>query len=352
MQNDPAIARVWIAGVTFAPRHQIERGTGLQEWLNSRHISLLGDYEVLHSPFSNDPGSLEIWFNYESYLIGQPELECHRLQASGTAFVDDLGQPYHGFLDMHGKIVGVYLPGYDHSAHEIRCNVHWMPRKPAPAFPVSRPMVFVIKLPRATRLLPAAASLPRSARATKEGVTVTVDAARLGDFKQRGAGIGQHDLTFHLKIDGGEIANDNVVLPSTLVPDSGRAGEFHLGPGYFSLPATAAMLKALGPPQRQPARYQNSNLDTAMSLTDPYGFALLPPGMAITPLVTKETLEAARRGEGMVWVAPVNNAGKGTDVVRIHLDVAPIREARKGVSSHLAPIPFDICVPVQTGDEI
>src|SRR5204863_6335663 len=116
--------------------------------------------------------------------IGQPDLECHRVQQAGTAFVDDVGQTYHGFLDMHGKTVAVYLPGYDHSAREMRCILRWMPRRPAAPSPISRPMVFKVKLPRYPRVLPAAESLPRTVTAQKDGITVTVDAGRLGTAQQ------------------------------------------------------------------------------------------------------------------------------------------------------------------------
>src|SRR5215210_495567 len=86
MQNDPNVARVWVAGTTFGPKHVLERGSNLQKWLNERHISLLGDYEIINSQYANDPGAMAIWFNYQSYLIGQPDLECHRVQQAGTAF--------------------------------------------------------------------------------------------------------------------------------------------------------------------------------------------------------------------------------------------------------------------------
>ena len=55
----------------------------------------------------------------------------------------------------------------------------------------------------------------------------------------------------------------------------------------------------------------------------------------------------------MVWVASVNNAGKGTDAVRLHFDVLPKSPAgRKTPSVPAALVPFDLCIPVQTGDEI
>jgi len=381
MQNDPRVARVWVVGTTFGARHEIQRGSTLQQWLNSHHISLLGDYEMLRNTSANDPSGLEIWFNYESYLIGLPDLECHRINPAGTAFVDDLGQPYHGYLDIHGKTVAVYLPGYDHAAHEIRCVVKWMPRRPATG-PVSRPMVFTIKLPRAARTLPPASTLPRTVSLTKNGVTVTVDAARLGPFKYATTGyIGQHDLTFHLKINGGEIADDNMVSGLNLaIADPGRASRINTIIG--SLPQrlrifSGRMFNGDGltqrrlrlpirqsGPQRKPfnrtglAQRQlqafvmsSSSFETPMTLTDPYGISLVVPGQSITPIVSKEMVERARRGEGLIWTAPVIGAGKGTDVVRIHIDVLPTPQPGQHPSA-LKLVPFDLCVPVQTGDEI
>jgi hypothetical protein len=353
MQNDPRVARVWIAGTTFGARHQLVRGGPLQEWLNERRISMFGDYEVITSQYANDPGSMELWFNYESYLIGQPDLECHRVNPSGTAFEDDLGQPYHGFLDIHGKTVGVYLPGYDHSAHEIRCMLDWMPRRPAGPPPISRPMAFTVKFPPARRTLPAADGLPRTVTATKGGINVTIGEARLGAFKHSNGAIGQRDITFRIKIAGGDLADGNVMGDlSGLLADPSR-------PTQSSRPATGA-----GPPifppfsigrfnrlLRDPLLNPYTAADTQLTLTDPYGVPLLAPGQPLTPLITKETVRAAQHGDGVVWVAPVNNAGKGTDAIRVHLDIAPKPRKTAG-GRHAAQIPFDLVVPVQTGDEI
>lgn len=362
MQDDPRVARVWVIGTTFGPTHRLERGSSLQLWLNSHNISLLGDYEIVQSPYTNDPGSLEIWFNYESYLIDQPDLECHRIQTTGTAFVDDLGQPYHGFLDIHGKTIGVYLPGYDHSAHQIHCVLKWMPRRPAAPVPVSRPMAFTINLRRLPRLLPPAASLPRAAFASKNGITVSVDAARLSAFKQNNAAGSQRDITFRLKITGGELANDNVAADMTvLTPEPASPTRIGKSPRIgrsidppFSFRVSRG--RGIGPafpvrPLLSPVTL--SSFETPMTLTDPYGIPLLAPGLSVTPLVTRETVRSARQGDGMVWVASVNNAGKGTDAIRLHLDVWPkAAPDQHGTAIMGSPVPFDLCVPVQTGDEI
>ena len=358
MQNDPKVARVWLAGVTYGPHHQLERGSSLQRWLNSHHISLLGDYELISGQYANDPGSIEIWLNYESYLAGHPDLECHRIQADGTAFVDDLGQPCHGFLDIHGKTVGVYLPGYDHAAHEIRCVLQWMPRRPAAPYPVSRPTVFTVKLPRAVRTLPTSAALPQLVTVSAKGVTVTASAARLGPFKRANNAVGQRDLTFRLKIDGGEIANDNVANDIDLaITDYTKAQRIRALSGVLTRPlrifssktATSAAAQA----RRQLLSFVNPSYQTPLTVFDPYGISIVAPGQTVTPLITKETLESARKGQGMVWVVPVNNAGKGTDVIRLRFDVLPKSRSSHGTAIMAADlVPFDLCIPVQTGDEI
>ena len=353
MQNDPGIARVWVVGTTFGARHHLQRGASLQRWLNDHHISLLGDYELLQSQYANDPGSMEIWFNYESYLVGQPDLECHRVNPAGTAFIDDLGQPYHGFLDIHSKIVGVYLPGYDHAAHEIHCILHWMPRRPAAPLPLSRPMEFTVKLPRAARVLPPAAELPRAVTVRKNGITVTVDAVRLGPFKPANGATGQRDLTFNLKIDGAEIANDNMASDLDLsISDPVRAARIRTMIGAATLRPTIAR-KSVNPAlsaQRQLLAFTNASYDSPLTITDPYGLPLIVPGQSVSPLVTKETLASARRGEGAVWVVPVQNAGKGTDAIRLHFEVQP--KERPDRISASAPVPFDLVAPVQTGEKI
>jgi len=225
-------------------------------------------------------------------------------------------------------------------------------------------MVFVVKLPAAPRTLPPAFTLPRSVTVKQKGISVTVDAARLGTFKQGPRPVGQRDLTFHLKIVGGEIANDNVASDLDFAtPVASKSGQFRSRIGIGGSGAVMTPLPPLGTRlagQRlvrkivvgpsQPFSILNGVSQSPMTLTDPYGLPLLVPGQSITPLISKETLQGARRGEGMIWVAPVNNAGKGTDVMRIHLDVAP--SPKKGRITSGMPIPFDLLVPIQTGDEI
>jgi hypothetical protein len=317
---------------------------------------LLGEYELFQSQYSNDPGAMAVWFNYESYLIGQPNLECHRVQQAGTAFTDDQGQVYHGFLDMHGRTVAVYLPGYDHSAHEMRCILRWMPRKPAAPSPVSRPMVFKIVLPRYPRVLPPASSLPRTVTAQKDGITVTVEAARLSGAKQTKDTVWR-DLTFHLKIDGGYLTNDNAVNDlSSGSPYAGSGGSTRIAiNGRAAISAMGLRSLTINPAAgtRQRLSFYNSFYSLPMTFTDPYGFPLLTGGQPITPLISADIIKSFHRGEGAVWVARVSSAGKGTDAVRLHLDVAPKpRIDAHGTLISPVPVPFELTIPIQTGDEI
>lgn len=368
MQNDPRVARVWLAGITFGKEHILTRGSTLQGWLNDHNITFLGNHEVIQSQFSGDPGAVELWFNYESYLIGHPDLECHRLTPSGTAFTDDLGQPYHGYLDIHGKTIGVYLPGYDHAAKRLYCMLHWVPRQPAPPLPVSNPMVFTIDLPPVKRILSSSADLPRDpVTQTKGGITVTASAARLGVPKLGSQATGQRDLTFRLKIDGGHLADDNVAddLSSDDIEDLTSA---ETGLSRAIPPQTVRTLQSRlnrqvwitqqisKPPgttrtiiQPMPIVATPSS-DSMLTITDPYGVSLLVPQQSVTPLVTRETVQSARKGEGTVWVAPLNGAGRGTDVIKLHFDVVPNPHGKGGAP--VRSIPFDLLLPVQTGDEI
>ena len=351
MQNDPRVARVWVNGVTFGPYHELKRGSSMQQWLNSHNISLLGDYQVLQGQYARDPGSIEMWFGYESYLVGRPELECHRVWPGGTAFTDDLGQVYHGFLDIHDRSIGVYLPGYDHSAREIRCALKWMPRRPAAPQPESEPMKFTIRLPVMRRELPPGASLPRTVTQRKGGITVTVNAARIGPFKRAQGAIGQRDMTFHLKIDGGEIANDNVATELNLdEPDPARVARIRTAIGAAVAPVRPSGATPALQAQGQLMAFINPTFSIPLTIVDPYGIPLIVPGQAVAALVSRDALDSARRGEGVRWRAPVNNAGKGTDAVRLHLDVYP--KPMHGKIMLNAPVPFDLVVPVQTGDEI
>ncbi|HZO91647.1 MAG TPA: hypothetical protein VFB38_25215 [Chthonomonadaceae bacterium] len=360
MQTDPRVATVWMLGVTYGKQHTLTRGSTLQQWLNAHGFHGLGDYRVLTSRYSGDPGSLEIWFDYQSFLPNHSLLECHRI--GETAFVDDLDQPYHGYLDIHDKYVGVYLPGYDHAARRILCAVHWMPRQPAPPHPVSAPMVFTIDLPPAPRLLPPANTLPHGPiSVSNQGITATVSEARLSAPNLSGLSGGQRELTFRLKIQGGELANSNVELPPTLTSVSAGQGSNHLLLYWYRnqimrtrrpRSGIAQLFRPFNAPRATitptfPGGFASATAYRPLTITDPYGISLLPDSETLSPLQTLEENDARNAGRGTVWVAPVNGAGHGTDVIRLHFDVLPAKAA-----SSTQPVPFDIMVPVQTGDEV
>ncbi len=346
-QTDPHVATVWILGVATGAQPSLTHGTPLQKWLNGHGIHALGDYRVLTSRFSGDHDSLEIWFDYHSFLPNQPNLECHRV--GETAFMDDLGQHYHGYLDFQDKYVGVYLPGYDHAARRLTCALHWMPRQPAPAHPVSDPMVFTIDLPPTPRVLPPAASLARGpVSATSQGITVTAGWARLSTPNFGMLGGSQRELSFRLKVQGGNLANANVDPGSVRLYTQGNALVIRRLNWMVrrSLNFRNRMLFRLGPP---PGIVANPSPSSAppFHITDPYGISLLSESETLSPLPMLNPDDPQQAQYGTVWVAPVNGAGRGTDAVHLHFDVMPTVH-----TPSTKPVPFDITLPVETGDEV
>lgn len=334
LQDDPNLASVWVIGVTRGAQQTLTHGGLLQKQLNHFGIHALGDYQVFQSGHSGDPNGLEIWFDYTSHLVGADQLECHRI--GQTAFEDDLGQRYHGYLDFHNKIVGVYLPGYDHAAHKIYCKVRWMPR--GKRFPVSRPMTFVVDLPPVKRVLPPVASLPRgSIWQQAQGVTVTVRDAELSppDLTTNYLAI-QRRLTFHLKISGGEPANSN--LPDLRYESTTRS--------TITLSLNGRVLRSgpqvlpPSPPQIQAAIRnvfpENSSFCT---ITDPYGIPLVDHNNSLRGNIYYMD-NSIGSGVDTDYAFAVTGAGKGTDVVRLHLDVHPLNTPANKT------IPFDLIVPV------
>jgi len=344
MQTDPSVATAWLIQVTHGPNHTLTRGSTVQRWANQHNIHALGDYEVLTGSFNGEPNGIEFWFDYSSHTDAK-NLECHRV--GPTAFVDDLGQIYHGFLDFQGKTVGVYLPGYDHAAHRITATVHWMPRRPAAPFPVSRPMTFSVPLTASRRILPPASTLPDGpVSITKSGITVTLSDVHLSPPRLRSLYEGQRDLTFQLHIQGGEIADENVVIPEDYVLDATSA---------FSPNAPTAIQRQVRVVQGRGITTRlrsgntiymlgNGSLDgDHLTITDPYGISLVPPMLSVAMPVTKP-----RKGQkaSPSWIAPVTGAGKGTDCVQFHFDVQPPARSPKAMPP--ASIPFDIPVRVST----
>lgn len=345
MHTDPNVATAWVVGITYGPIHALTLGTPLQKWFNDRDIHTFGDYHSVQSGYNGDPGSVEIWFDYQSYLPHAPQLECHRV--GQTAFVDDLGQAYHGYLDFQGKLVGVYLPGYDHAAHRLTCALRWMPRQPAPPDPVSNPMVFTIDLPPARRILPSAAALPQGlVTAANQGVTVTVSEARLSAPRTHQFSSTQRDLAFRIKIEGGELANANVLT-------NPYGGQIYSTSGSLSGAPVSTFLRryrirAVMPPLL--GRSRGVPAQRRFTITDPYGVSLLSSD-GLFPMASLESAEPLQNQNGTVWVAPVNGAGRSTDAIRLQFDVRPTGHTTASPSASGTLIPFDIVVPVQTSDE-
>jgi hypothetical protein len=341
MQTDPEVATAWLIQVTHGPNHTLTRGSTVQRWANEHGVHALGDYQVLTGSFNGEPNGIELWFDYDSHMAVK-ELECHRV--GPTAFVDDLGQVYHGFLDFQGKTVGVYLPAYDRSAHRLTCILHWMPRRPAAPFPVSTPMTFTVPLPSARRTLPPASTLPDGpVTVTKSGITVTLSDVRLSPTRLRPLYEGQRDLTFQLHVQGGQIADENVVISADTMAGLSRA-----------FPGAAVVIQG----QLRNARGQiyttrirsGNNIfmlrngttpSDSFTITDPYGVALLSePTSVATPLTNP------RKGQKATpfWVAPVNGAGRGTDCVQFHFHVQPPSRSPKAMPPEL--VAFDIPVRI------
>jgi len=341
MQTDPEVATVWLLQVTHGPNHTLTRGSTVQRWANQHGLHALGDYQVLTGSFNGEPNGLEFWFDYDSHTSIK-ELECHRV--GPTAFVDDLGQIYHGFLDFQGRTVGVYLPGYDHAAHRITCTLHWMPRRPAAPFPVSRPMTFAVPLPAARRTLPPASTLPTGpVSVTKGRVTVTLSDVRLSPPRLRTLYEAQRDLTFQLHIEGGQIADDNVAM---------AAADTRSISGAFS--GSAVIIQGqIRSAQRQifTSRIRSGNSiymlgngpasSDSFRITDPYGTALLPETMSVTLPPTKP-----HKGQklSLFWNAPLNGAGRGTDCVQFHFHVQPPSRSPQAMPPEV--IPFDIPIRI------
>ena len=371
MQEDPKVARVWLLGVTRGKKHELQQGSEFQRWLNASNVHLFGDYSVLRSRFANDPAGVELWFGYQSYVPKHPELICHRVSA--TAFTDDLGQTYHGFLDIHGSVVGVYLPGFDHVAHRLTCNLHWMTEiageKPQDRA-VSKPMTFTVELPRLKRVLPELGETldkrrSKSVVSRQKGVTVEISEARLTEPKLRNLYEGQRDFLFRLKISGGKLANDNLMeFRAPLISESngskGLKFQFKAQTRNLTNQIQAMIQRNL---QTSASKLQKpeSSAGTALisrekipqhlTIMDPYGIVLTMSDEFLYPLDSQEARKESPE-KGTVWVARVVGAGRGTDVVKLHLDVRPTATPGDRNAGSPQTISFDLIVPVQTGDEI
>ena len=88
--------------------------------------------------------------------------------------------------------------------------------------------------------------------------------------------------------------------------------------------------------------------EVPLSLTDPYGVSLLSASEYLTPLVTRDTLKDVKADKGVIWVASINGAGKGTDVIWLHCDILPIQPAASASTPPATAVPFDLLLPVET----
>lgn len=333
VQTDPSVCTVWVLGMTEGHEQVLHRSSPIQDWLADHGIHFPGAIGTLSGQFHGDPDGAEVWFDYRSLLPQHPMLECHRI--GDTAFLDDLGQAYQGYLDFQGHCVGVYLPGYDHAAHRLTCALHWMPRQPAPPYPMSRPMVFTFDLPRARRILPEAAALPANPLpASAGGVSVTLSEVRLSRAEIEQLTQGQRQLTFRLKVTGGAISDANVL---DLTGDL-EMSQLTQTPSASTL---ATLNRDIARMRRGAARLAARSAPR-MTITDPYGVPLLSNDAMASRMVSSNG-GAIRDGSGAVWAVPVNGAGKGTDVVRIQLDISP--------SGGGPDIHFDLLAPVASEQE-
>jgi hypothetical protein len=329
LHHDPKVGTVWVAGVTYGPKPMLRLGNSLLDWLNRHGIRAFGKTDTLVSRYSSGNGGLEIWFASRSSLHESPLLECHRV--GKTAFSDDLGQDYQGYLDFHGSYVGIYLPGYDHAAHRLTCALHWMPRSPALPHPISAPMLFQIDLPPTPRLLPPANRLKTDAVQTKGDITITASGAHLEAPKFSTTPSSQRDLIFHLDVHGGALACSNVDGTFTHAGNIGDATQDE-----------SSSVQA----QRLVAPWNARQLPhDAFEITDPYGISLLAPQEKIVPMLSLDATRCTRDRNGTVWIAPVNGGGQGTDAIRLHLYVQPADHTR-------SPVSFDLTLPVHAAGEI
>ncbi len=302
-QNDPAVAASWIVGARKGGNPSLFAPTLWQKYLNKTGLKFLYSPPAVQSRYSGTNGSLELWLGYQSHLKGHPLLVCHRV--GRTAFVDDMGQDYHGFLDVHGHIIGIFLPGYDHAAHRLTCILHWMPQEADENSRVSLPMLYTISLTPPKRKLPSAAQLSQSAVQTEDGMTVHVWDVRLSNLQYGGYLQGQRTLSFSLHVMGGELAGSNMIAE------------------------TAA---------KAPAGAYSSQV------TDPYGIVMNLPHTFFTPMFSLTSPGVVHEGDGTVWTVPVDSAGKSTDACTFHLPMQPTAGG--------APVWFSLTVRVRQNEDV
>ncbi|HLK59957.1 MAG TPA: hypothetical protein VKU00_25575, partial [Chthonomonadaceae bacterium] len=151
---------------------------------------------------------------------------------------------------------------------------------------------------------------------------------------------GQRYLTLRMKVSGGEIANPNVDVGNNLISSFGNGTIFTRRNGQTTItsvnPTSGTAVNGLGP----------------LSLTDPYGIELIPSGQYLVPSEEKSAHLETSDGKEIIWSVGVNGAGRGTDVIRLQFAVRPTASAAAAADTPQNLVPFDLLVPVQTGNEI
>lgn len=331
-QEDPKVANVWRIATTYGAVHHVQRGSNFQKWLNERNIHLFGTFQEFTSQ-TDYPSSVAFWFDYSSHIPGIKELECHR--AGVAAFEDDLGNRYHGFLEFQGRIVGVILPGYDHSAKKIICKIQWMPRQPAHPVPKSIPMTFTMDLPQKKRLLPSYDTLPTAPIVVeKEGVRVHLSDVKmtLASLTLKGIALPRASISFKMKIDNGVHVGYNM---ATL-----NAPEMVFSPQTIPGATTVDILKD--------GKIVRAEPEDSFRILDPYGIDLLRPQDALEPDASTNPTDVEKPGRTIRWSVQVDNVGKSTDVLRFQF---PVQKITVGNSKPNQTILFDILVPVRASNQ-
>ncbi len=281
IQNDPQVAAAWLAGVRYGTDCSLAPHHGLVSLMKRIGLRLPEAQHELLSRFKGANGSLEVWLGYVSHVAHQPQLVCEPVGT--TAFYDNLGQSYRGFLDLQPGFVGIFLPGYDHAAKTITCVVHFVPSNSESA-QASKPMRFVIHLPKVQRMLSTSASTGYSTVSSAHGITVKISHVRLSQALNGNYRHGQRELIFHLHINGGVVWARNMNM--------------------------AEMENDTSIPAHQ-----------SVSIYDPYGMQLVLPHTFISRMRSFLTGAPFTVNHASVWVAPVSGAGESTNVVKIVLPV-------------------------------
>ena len=285
-QSDPAIVTAWLVGVSYGKSPKLIQNSPIQNMFDKVGLHLSSSTPPIKSLYQGTRGSLQIWLKDKSLLPGHPKLICHRV--GETAFVDNFGQCYQGFLDLHPGVIGVFLPGYDHSASSMTCILHWVPVTTYRHNPVSKPMRFTVDLTPPQRILPAAATVSDAVTINRDGITLSVADVQLSNPTYGSYLEGQREISFNIKVHGG------VPWAKNLSP---------------SIMDTQYDTPAGGIPS------------STAKIYDPYGIPMTIPHTFIRPMKAFDDKTIIHVNGYEVWEAEINGAGRSTDVVRLHIPV-------------------------------